>query len=243
MKQKMVLFCFLIFSSVAVNAQKIDVPYDYPIKPGTESWRKFNTQAEMISACQIPEDVLGKLSTRALVETCLSYPLFSQITAYNSVQDGFSRFASKFNGFRELLSRQDAPSILVDKYKKMDPSGYSKTWPSVQKGQFIYSYLFVEILLAQDQMISKLGANAKKELAREAVKKFDSKVKEKELFGLVGLSHTSFVMSKTLNFEKNAAYKTLRDQNAKVTRFQETAQIMDLETFVGLRNLTEGYAK
>jgi hypothetical protein len=243
MEKKMIPFCFLIFTLITVHAQKIDVPYNYPVKPGSESWRKFNSQAEMISACQIPEDVLSQLSTRALVETCLNYPLFPQLFAYNNLQDGFNRFASKFNGFKELFLRKDAPSILLERYKKMDPSGYSQTWPSVRKGEFIYSYLFIEILLAQDQIISKLTPNGKKELARETVKKFDTKVKEKELFGLIGLSHTSFVMSKTLSQEKNAAYKTLHDQNPNVARFQETAQIVDMETLFGIRNLTESYSR
>jgi hypothetical protein len=197
----------------------------------------------MIAACQIPQDVLKRLSTDALVETCLNYPLFSQVVLYNSLQDGFSRFANKFNGFKELLSRSDAPALLLERYKKMDPSGYSQSWPLVQKGQFIYSYLFIEILLGQDEIISKLNPNVKKELARETVKKFDAKAKEKELFGLVGLSHTSFVMSKTLNLEKHTAYKTLRDQNKSVAHLQETAQIVDFETLVGIRNLTESYSK
>jgi hypothetical protein len=243
MKKKMIPLCFMIFSFVAVEAQKINVPYDYPIKPGMESWRKFNSQAEMIAACQIPQDVLKQLSTAALVETCLNYPLFSQVVLYNSLQDGFSRFANKFNGFKELLSRSDAPALLLERYKKMDPSGYSQSWPLVQKGQFIYSYLFIEILLAQDEIISKLNPNVKKELARETVKKFDAKAKEKELFGLVGLSHTSFVMSKTLSLEKHAAYKTLRDQNKSVAHLQETAQTTDFETLLGIRNLTESYSR
>lgn len=241
MKKKIILLSFAIFSSVAADAQNIDVPYDYPIKPGMEGWRNFNTQNEMISACQIPEDILNNLSTSALVETCLNYPLFSQVMAYNSMQEGFNRFAGKFNVFRELLSREDASSELLAKYKKMDPSNYLQAWSSVRKGRFIFSYLFIEILLAQDQIIGKLNTDTKKELAREALKKFDSKLEEKELFGLVGLSHTSFVMSKTLNSEQNEAYRSLRDQNENVKRFQQTAQTMDFETLVRIRDLTENY--
>ena len=32
--------------------------YDFPIKPGTDAWRAFNSHVEMLNACQIPEPLL-----------------------------------------------------------------------------------------------------------------------------------------------------------------------------------------
>src|SRR6267154_6857092 len=159
-RRQLLFAVILTFKVVMGYSQEIDTPYSYPTQPGTDDWRKFQNQEEMIKACQIPGDVLKNLSTRALVETCLKYPLFSQITAYNHVQRGFDNFASKFNGFSELLNRTDASLELLRKYKTMNPAGYSLEWTSVKRGMFIYDYLFIEMLLAQDKILANLNSVA-----------------------------------------------------------------------------------
>src|SRR5574339_653333 len=98
-------FCIILSIANHSHSQKISLPYDYPIKPGTDEWKNLRSQDEMIEACQIPAELLKKLTTEALVISCLRYPLYPQINAYNSIQHGFDRLASKFNGFQELQKR------------------------------------------------------------------------------------------------------------------------------------------
>jgi hypothetical protein len=222
-------------------SQEISHSYEYPVKPGTDEWRKFQTQDEMIGACQIPETILKKLTTEALVETCLSFPLYPQITAFNNMQNGFNKLADKFNGFAELFYRNDAGLVLLQKYITMDALSYSKEWSSVKKGQFIYEFLFIEMLLAQDRIIEKLNHDLRIELAKESLKKYEEKIAEKDLFGLIGLSHTSYVMLQILNIENITEYRSLFNTDEKIKVFQETANTNDSETLNKIKEMTTNY--
>ena len=111
-------------SAIPANAESTSgqntTAYDYPIKPGTSEWSQFDDHAEMVDACQIPEDVLKTMSTDALIETVLNYPLLDDIYAYDTFQEGFDAVSEHFNGLLELLNRGDAGSELLAKYQGMD---------------------------------------------------------------------------------------------------------------------------
>ena len=80
--KKLVIVLFSLVTS-AVNAQ---LPWeytvrpgmwDYPVKPGMEEWRQLQSHTEMVSVCQIPEEILSSLSTEDLAELCLRYPMYT----------------------------------------------------------------------------------------------------------------------------------------------------------------------
>ena len=41
--------------------------YDYPIKGGTEEWKRFTSHDEMLIACQIPDAILKGMSVLQLI--------------------------------------------------------------------------------------------------------------------------------------------------------------------------------
>ncbi|MDR1102936.1 MAG: hypothetical protein LBL42_04170 [Tannerella sp.] len=51
-----------------------ELPWDYPVKPGTDGWIQLHSHDDMIDVCQIPEAVLSGLSTADLTDICLDYP-------------------------------------------------------------------------------------------------------------------------------------------------------------------------
>ncbi len=57
------------------NSYTDNEPYKYPITPGSDEWKQLKNHDEMIDNCQIPETKLKMLTTNALVETVLEYPL------------------------------------------------------------------------------------------------------------------------------------------------------------------------
>lgn len=71
--KKLLLICSC-FLSVLLVAQETDKPYNFPIKPRTEQWAKLTTSDQKDEVCVIPNQVLGILSTKALLLTCLNYP-------------------------------------------------------------------------------------------------------------------------------------------------------------------------
>ncbi len=82
--------------------------YQYPVVPGMEEWKKLNSLQEKAEACQIPEDILGDMTTEALIETVVNYPLFINVFAYDNKKTGLEHVKDYFNGLQELYERDDA---------------------------------------------------------------------------------------------------------------------------------------
>ena len=55
---------------------KIDVPYEYPLTPEDPEWKTIQLKDEKVAKCQIPENILKRMTTLALLETVLYYPYF-----------------------------------------------------------------------------------------------------------------------------------------------------------------------
>lgn len=86
----------------------ISEAYQYPIVPGMEEWNKLKSLQEKIEVCHIPENILTNMTTEALIETVLNYPLAINIVAYDSPQIGLDEVTKYFNGLQELSTRTDA---------------------------------------------------------------------------------------------------------------------------------------
>lgn len=105
-----------ITDSSTVTKYSDSTPYQYPIVPGTEAWKSFTTVDQMVEACQIPAIKLENMTTEALLETVLDYPLLLHYNAYDSIEESVKIIGASFNGFRELFSRTDVTSTLLNKY-------------------------------------------------------------------------------------------------------------------------------
>jgi hypothetical protein len=159
--------CFML---TAFSQQQSGV-YNWPLKPGMPQWKELKTHDEMLEVLQIPAEMLQRMSTKNLAQTCLNYPLFPDIWAFNSLQDGMERVIAGFNGLQELLKRDDAGLELYAIYKTMDPYNFDESWSDLQKGQYTAEFAKIEILLAQEVILSSLKQNERFLLLQEAVNK------------------------------------------------------------------------
>lgn len=89
----------------------------YPIQPGTEEWKKLETLQSKIAACEIPKETLHQMSTESLIEAVLYYPLFSNMYAYDSIEEGFDAVLQYCDALQELQRRDDAADALAARYK------------------------------------------------------------------------------------------------------------------------------
>lgn len=169
-------------NAVSTNEQNTTVNsgYDYPIKPGTDEWVKLNDRAKRGDACQIPEDVLKSLSTDELVETVLNYPFLMDIYAYDTIQQGFKAVASRFNGLKELLQREDAGPKLLERYKQMEVIKDPKKVISKE----LFNLSSIEVILRQDEIMSKLNKTKIEELEKEVENKYFEKNAHPDIYGL-----------------------------------------------------------
>ena len=99
-------------ASDAASPTQIDTPYVYPLQPDTPEWKATISRMERAAACQIPEDILPAMTTRALAETVLNYPFMVDLYAWNTTSIGFHVLLEDFNGLRELVSRPDGLEVL-----------------------------------------------------------------------------------------------------------------------------------
>lgn len=73
----------------------IDEPYVYPTVPGTDAWNALTSRVEKGNVCEIPNVILDNMTTNALLESYLNYPLLGDIFAWPTTTIGFSVLLKK----------------------------------------------------------------------------------------------------------------------------------------------------
>lgn len=192
MKRKTILMSVLLFLFPLYLLAQV---WDYPIKPGTENWKKLKTNQEIFNSCQIPSEIIKKIPTADLVQLCLNYPLLGDMLFSNiGYQDGFNVISSNFNGFQELFKRKDAGTELLRYYEVFDLNSFE-----INKDKTIINPFFdicLDIVVAQPQFIETLDNNQKIRLLKEASKKL--KIKQKNTNSLFQQKTTAVILSRLL---------------------------------------------
>lgn len=231
MKYLYIACCILAITSFALgdlNAEEtqsdedsVDV-YEFPIRPGMDEWKELRTNAEMLEACQIPENILSRMTTEGLVKTCLNYPKTIDFLAYSDFPTGLNRVISGFNGLIELTRRPRAASILLEEYKALDPdSMLSKTLLiGRERYSFRFGMMFIELLLGHEEMLSKLNEEEKKVLLKECLIKYEKK-QQNFSFGLVHFKTIGMLIGRILLSESYSEFVDKYNENSMYMLFLE----------------------
>lgn len=105
------LLLTLTTSVLAANTDKTS--FKFPFSQEDEKWKEYKTPLDRIAALQIPEDILATIPTEELIDCCLDFPYLSDAIFFDDINEGFNTIVSKFNGFRELLKREDRTDALI----------------------------------------------------------------------------------------------------------------------------------
>ena len=119
MKARKIAILLFIFTSAIVNPaymvdniqedpSMIDTPYEFPVVPGTDDWAELDSLEEKLEVSQIPDDLLEKLTTEALVQTVIDYPLAASLFVHDTLDDPLRSYyvvVEEFNGLAELDRR------------------------------------------------------------------------------------------------------------------------------------------
>lgn len=189
--------------------KKISEPYNFPVKADNPAWKEFKSRTEMADALQIPSDILKNLTTEALAKTCLNFPMFKDLCFFNTIQTGLNNLKQSFNGFQELLGRNDAAIELLKLYKLMKPEEIVHAANDTLRGDFSFHFVEIEILLAQEEIINSLSSDTETQLLKEAALKYEQKKATGE-FSSFSLSPSMLVAGRILD-------KKGRLQNLKVS--------------------------
>ena len=203
-KIEFLIFIFLeILGSLfmRLNAQDLVINWDYPIKPGSKEWNAREDRKNFMTGLRImniPSDTLELIKTEQLVKTCLNYPFWGLVFSRNSLQEGYDFIRNNFNGFRELENRSNAAQYILQEYKKMDPTDFIPESSLAQKGEYMARFTFIELLLAQHEIIGNVNDDVKKQIIEESLKKFREKLKIRS-YGIEGLVTTTYVIARFAN--------------------------------------------
>jgi len=176
---KIFLIAILCLVACVVNAQATKkVIWDYPVKPGTEEWSQFQSNEEMVKACQIPENLLSLLSTDDLADLCLRYPLLHDLFAFENTNSGLDKLFSDFNGIRELYQRKDVSNNLNNLYvgKIRSFSVLNENISDYEKGRFIVSVSTLEVLLSRIDWKESIERKSSKEVLISLVAGYERKL-------------------------------------------------------------------
>jgi hypothetical protein len=186
--KKTSLFILVLFVANIAFAQGKKIVWDYPVKPGTEEWKKLASNEEKVNACQIPENVLSNISTEDLLELTLKYPLLNDIHAFNNINDGISKLLQDFNGIRELFKRKNIAENILQQYdfKIQTISLVEREVTLIEKGEFIVSISTLEVLLASLDLQNDISKNIQKNILQSLTLGYENKSKLSEYFQGIG---------------------------------------------------------
>ena len=121
----------LVMNVFGQNESGNTITFEYPFNRQDTEWKTFTTSRERIAALQMPAEKLKRIGTTELLDVCLNFPYLPDIFAFDHIEKGIDNLKSRFNGFDELLRRQDLTRVLVEKFEVMSASHYE---PSVASG-------------------------------------------------------------------------------------------------------------
>jgi hypothetical protein len=201
MKKIFTISIFTFLFSFALIAQEKRIAWDYPIKPGSEQWKKIESNEEMIKACQIPEEILSSLSTEELTDICLQYPLLYDVFAFNNLNNGIDKLFSDFNGIRELYKRKDILKNLIKRYaqKVQSFSLLDEQISDLEKGYFIISVSALEVLLCRIEWQNRIVKEVHREILQHLVSGYEGKCKYADYFKGFGLQTNFYSRSHVIS--------------------------------------------
>ncbi|MEO8380072.1 MAG: hypothetical protein ABI779_10455 [Acidobacteriota bacterium] len=195
-----VLCLALAFVLAAAPAERrlarSDEAYAYPIQPGSPEWEALDSHAAMLRATSVPQARLRGMTTRALAETVLTYPLFGDVFAYNTAQTGFDAVRAQSPAVEALLQRKDAGSVLLLRYQSMHPADAIDLATDQARGAFDAEFTAIETVLAQPEIQASLSPSERDQLLRTAVAIADAKAQVPDVYGSYGVERTALVVGR-----------------------------------------------
>ena len=122
------------------------------------NWKQYKEIPKRIAALQIKDEVIDTISTASLFEECINFPYLIDFLFYGANQDAFLKMEYEFNGFKELLNREDLPEVLIYNSSKFpDIVNSLKSENDTIRGEQSLKYLFFQYILIQNGVIDKFN--------------------------------------------------------------------------------------
>lgn len=173
--------------------------YTYPLKAGTDEWLNLNVQ-QRVERLQLSDNLLGSMRTEDLIEVCLEYPFTLDLFAFNDFQTGFKALYNNFNGFRELLSRDDlAEPFLLFLDVNWQKADLMKGGEGLEIGMYTLLSVVYKYMLAQDTVISKMSRSQLRRMLDICIRNNEIELSDAEMWSGVNQEATWYVYIKVIH--------------------------------------------
>lgn len=81
--------------------------YEYPVIPGTIAWIELGSTEARRAACEISEDILDRMTTRALALAAFDNPFSSELFAFDDLTGGLAHMIAESRTWAVLFNRSD----------------------------------------------------------------------------------------------------------------------------------------
>lgn len=238
--KSIISICLFVLLILDISGQEKNKGYNWPIKPGMAEWKNIQTHEEMLTALQIPQAILTNMTTKELIITCLNYPLFSDIWAFNSFKTGIETALRNFNGFQELLTRKSSGKELINQYAKIKLEEHDNKKTFIEKGDFKLWVCKIEALLTQDKILDNIEKQDKELLLNESTKNGE-KFKKNPEYSFFN-NETNFFLSLKLLSKINPENVNVKIRNSKdFENFYVNGSGATLETINDIADLANTY--
>ena len=180
---------------------KVSDQYMFPVRPGMPEWAEFTSGQEKTNALQVPEDILKNMSSNGLVETCFDYPLLVTMMAVDTIQYGLEKQMEEFNGFHELMTREDAGRIMLARFKQTNVECIPKG-DEIIVGNYTLFFVYTGMIQAQSVFLEQLAPSELRELLDEALIKYNQMELIGDPYSILNLKIEALLMARVMVSEK-----------------------------------------
>ena len=132
------------------------------VNPTLEGKDPVNIQ-DYKKSLQLNQKELAEKTTGELLDLCLNYPYIIDCLFYNGIEEGVDELILEYNGFSELLSRNDAINTMLSRLQLFSNEfNELQHSDSVMKGMFSFKNLVLEMLIAKESEKSELSIEQKR---------------------------------------------------------------------------------
>lgn len=239
---KRYIFIFILTThTLLCFQQNNEKKWNFPVKPGTNEWNNLKSEQERINAMQIPEELLTIMSAEELLDACVNFPLFGYYSAFNTPQVGFEIMFSRFNIFNKLCEKDSIGQYLVKVYEDAEMDGWKHMGNKFDGSYWTLKLSYIEYLIAQKEVVSRLEQKDKAELLKIAKAKLTQKLAHQSFNSISGISPSLLLISRILYSDKVLYDSLLLKGEKNIQYLLETGLLNNTEIIDEILNLTVLY--
>ncbi|MBR5697211.1 MAG: hypothetical protein IKX44_01130 [Prevotella sp.] len=196
--------------------------YSFPLYPGDEEWDfdKYSV-GQIKEKLRLSAHLLKTMRTPDLVEVCLDYQYMSDFIAYDEMQTGFDNLCIEFNGYDELLRRQDFVQTMLKKlYTHWHKMEKVKLLSEIEKGRYGFQCALFPLILAQDRSLKQFEKKGLRQMIDMSLANATTEQAEPAMFGRINQIQWLYLYARIIQRQGGFVFKDEEERK----RFEQFAR-------------------